>query len=486
VNRPLRRLAAIVFVAFAVLIAGATYAQVLAGPGYRDDARNTRAVLDDARRERGAIVSADGVLVAVSVADPTDARSFRRQYPEGPTYAHVVGVAATLLADRGLEAELAETLESGRDATISGLLSALSGDDARARSVRITIDHRLQQAAALALAEQPGAIVALDPTTGAIRAMVSSPTFDPNGLIGLSTELGNALEADPGRPLLNRAIQETYPPGSTFKIVTAAAAIESGEVGVDSGYPNPLELALEGTTATISNFDERTCGPNDSVTLATAFIRSCNTVFAMVGMETGAGDLVSIAEAFGLNDAIPFELSGADSAVPDAAGLADPGAVAQTALGQRDVRATPLQMALVAAAVANGGVVMTPFVVAQIIDADGDIEAETAPTEWRRATSPATARVLSDLMAAAVEQGTGRRAAVSGAEVFGKTGTAEVPDGPPHAWFVGFVRAEDTAPLAVAIVIESGGEAGLEATGGTVAAPIAADLFATWVALVQG
>jgi peptidoglycan glycosyltransferase len=483
VNRPLRRLAALVFVSFAVLAAGATYAQVLAGPTYRDDARNTRTVLDDARRERGAILSADGVLLAVSVADPTDTRSFRRQYPQGTTYAHVVGVAAALLADRGLEAELADTLESGRDATISGLLEALSGDDARARSVRLSIDHRLQQAAVAALGAQRGAVVAVDPTTGAVRAMVSSPTFDPNALVGLSVELGEALEEDPGRPLLNRAIQETYPPGSTFKVVTAAAAIGSGRATTDSAYDNPTSLSLPGTTATISNFDGGRCGDGDRVSLATAFVRSCNTVFAMVGMETGAADLAAAAEAFGFNDPVPFELSGATSAMPTAADLTDPGAVAQTALGQRDVRATPLQMALVAAAVANGGIVMTPYVVSEVIDVDGDVESVTEPTEWRRAISPATARVLSDLMADVVTAGTGRRAAVPGVDVYGKTGTAEVPDAPPHAWFIGFARADDVAPLALAIVVESGGEFGADATGGTVAAPMAAEIIAAWVAL---
>ncbi|MEE8330831.1 MAG: penicillin-binding transpeptidase domain-containing protein [Acidimicrobiia bacterium] len=485
-NRPLRRLAAVLFVAFAILAAGTTYAQVLAGPGYRDDNRNTRTIIDEARRERGAILSADGVVLAESVADPSDPRSFRRRYPQGPTYAHVVGVAATILADRGLEAELADTLESGRDATISGLFSALTGDDLRARSVRLTIDDRLQQAAVAALGGQKGAIVAIDPTTGAVLAMVSAPAFDPNGLIGLTTDLGNALENDPDRPLLNRAIQETYAPGSTFKTVTAAAAIEGGGAGADSLYPNPAQLTLPGSTATISNFNGGTCGPGDEVTLAVALIRSCNTVFGVIGMETGAGDLIGTAEAFGFNDDIPFALRGATSAVPPAESLAsDLPAVAQTALGQRDVRATPLQMALVASAIANGGVVMTPYVVDEIIDADGDVVEETAPTEWRRATSPATARVIADLLREAVETGTGRNAAVSGVVVAGKTGTAEVPDGPPHPWFIGFALMDTTSPIALAVVVESGGDLGDAATGGGVAAPIARQLIETWVALIS-
>jgi len=486
VNRPLRRLASVVFVAFAILAAGTTYAQVLAGPGYRDDNRNTRAILDEARRERGVILSADGALLAESISDPSDPRSFRRRYPQGPTYAHVVGVAATILADRGLEAELADTLESGRDATISGLFSALTGDDLRAHSVRLTIDDRLQHAAVEGLGGQRGAIVALDPTTGAVLAMVSAPTFDPNGLIGLTTDLGDALENDPSRPLLNRAIQETYAPGSTFKTVTAAAAIEVGGATADSLFPNPAQLALPGTTATISNFDGETCGPGDEVTLAVALIRSCNTIFGVIGMDAGAEDLIATAEAFGFNDAIPFALRGATSAVPDAESLVgDLAAVAQTALGQRDVRATPLQMALVASAIANGGVIMTPYLVDEIIDADGDVVDKTAPTEWRRATSPATARVIGDLMREAVDSGTGRNAAIRDLAVSGKTGTAEVPDGPPHAWFIGFALMDTTSPLALAVVIESGGDLGDDATGGGVAAPIARQLIETWVALIS-
>ena len=485
-NRPLRSLAAIVFTAFAVLVAGATYSQVVAGPRYRDDSRNTRTVLDDARRERGAILSADGVVLARSVADPGDVRSFRREYPEGSTYAHAVGVAATLLADRGLEAELAGILESDRDATISGLLSAVTGEDLRAQSVRLTLESRVQQAAVAALAGQTGAVVVIDAATGAVLVMVSEPSFDPNGLIGLSTELGEALEGDPDRPLLNRALQETYPPGSTFKIVTATAAIEAGVAGTDSVYPNPAQLALPGSTATISNFDGGTCGPGDEVALATAFIRSCNTIFGVVGMESGAGDLAATAEAFGFNGAIPFELDGAVSAIPTAGALGnDLAALAQTALGQRDVRATPLQMALVAAAIANGGVVMTPFIVREVIDADSNVVEVTAPTEWRRATSPATARVISDLMRRAVDSGTGRRAAVQDVAVHGKTGTAEVPDESPHAWFVGFAEIEGANPIALAVVVESGGDAGDEATGGSVAAPMAAAVIEAWLALVR-
>lgn len=486
-NLPLRRLAVVIFVAFGLLVASLTYSQVIAGPRYRDDPRNARVVLDRAGRERGGIVTADGVIVAESIADGEDERSFRRFYPQRSLYSHVVGYSSVLFGDTGLEEARGGALSSDRDATISGLFDALVGEDLRAKGLRLTIDHSLQQVASEALGDQMGAIVALDPSTGEILAMVSRPSFDPNTLITpASSDAGDALAADPAQPLLNRAIAATYAPGSTFKAVTAAAALESGEVGPATAYPNPGELELPGSTATIQNFGGGTCGDGEQATLETAFVRSCNTVFAIVGMENGAGDLVGQAESAGFNSEIPFDFDVEPSVIPDAESLVDDlPALAQTALGQRDVRATPLQMAQVAAAVANDGIIMTPYVVQQVVDADGEEVERTTPTEWRRAFSPSTANVLGGMMERVVTSGTGQRAAVPRVRVGGKTGTAEVPGGPPHAWFIGFgpVEAgEDEREIAVAVLVESGGAVGETATGGSVAAPIAQEVMSAWLA----
>lgn len=486
-NLPLRRLAIVIFVVFGLLVASLTYSQVIAGPRYRDDPRNARVVLDRAGRERGGIVTADGVIVAESVADTEDERSFRRSYPFGDLYSHVVGYSSVLFGDRGLENARGGALSSDRDATISGLFDALVGEDLRAKGLRLTIDHSLQQVASDALGDQAGAVVALDPTTGEILAMVSKPSFDPNTLVSpASSDAGDAIANDPTQPLLNRAIEVVYAPGSTFKTVTAAAAVESGGVGPTTEYPNLSELALPGSTATIQNFGGGTCGNGEQVTLETAFARSCNTVFGIVGMETGAGDLVGRAEAVGFNSEIPFDLETEPSTIPDADSLVDDlPALAQTALGQRDVRATPLQMALVAAAVANDGVVTTPYVVNDVIDADGEVVEATTPTEWRRAFSPSTASVLSDMMERVVTSGTGQGAAVPRVRVGGKTGTAEVPGGAPHAWFIGFgpIEAEEgDREIAVAVIVESGGSVGETATGGAVAAPIAQKVLSAWLA----
>lgn len=483
-NRPVRRLAVIVFVAFAVLLGGLTYNQVIAGPGYRDDPRNARVIIYESGRERGGIVTADGVVLARSTGTAGDSPTYTRVYPEGEYYAHVVGFASALLEDRGLEATRAGELLSQRDATITGLLSAIAGEDLSPKGLRLTLHDRLQRVAFDALGDQAGAVVAIDPTTGAILAMVSRPSYDPGSLVRADAVLaGEALDADPARPLLNRAVAETYPPGSTFKVVTAAAAIEGGSAGPETSYPNPVELELPGSTATIRNFSGDRCGGDERATMRLALVASCNTVFGIIGMETGEGDLVTAAEQFGFNQIVPFELEPAISTIPPAGELIDPAILAQTALGQRDVRAAPLQMALVAAAIANDGVIMTPYAVAEVVDSEGDVVDETVPSEWRRAVSPATARVITDMMIQVVTAGTGRAAAVSGATVAGKTGTAEVPGGAPHAWFIGFAALGDGAPgIALAVIVESGGAAGDAATGGSVAAPIAQVVLAEWLA----
>ena len=490
-NGPVRHLAIALFLGFTLLIGAVTWHQIIVGPDYRDDARNLRLVAGRTGRERGTIITADGVVVSRSVADPDDPRVFRREYPEGPLYGHIVGYSTLLFGSTGLEEARAEDLVSNRDATISGVIRAIVGGDVRAKGLGLTINHELQEIAATALGGQRGAVVALDPRTGAILAMVSSPTFDANELLGAgAAAAGDEIAADPNTPLLNRAINETYPPGSTFKIITTAAALETGVAGPATEFDDPIALELPGSTAVIRNFSRGACDDGVTVELQRAFARSCNTTFAALGLEVGASDLVDTAEAFGINSDVPFDLTSLASFLPateefdfNLAGLA------QTAIGERDVRVTPLQMALVGAAVANGGEIMEPYLVAEVFASDASIEAVTEPVVWRRAISPATADTIAELMELAVTSGTGTRAAVPGIRIGGKTGTAEVPGGPPHSWFVGFgpIEADEETPqIVVAVLVESGGDAGESATGGTVAAPIAQQLMAAFFGVPLG
>jgi penicillin-binding protein A len=481
-NAPLRRMAWAIIIGFAVLVAATVWIQAVAGPGYRDDPRNPRLVAWRVGRERGAIVTADAAVVARSDPNPLDKQTFTRVYPDNELNAHTVGYVSVLFGSRGLERTREADLVSHRDSTISGLLNAVLGGDPRPRGLRLTIDEELQRTAVEALDGERGSIIALDPTTGAVLASVSTPGFDPNVLVGPGAgSAGKQLDEDPAQPLLHRTIGTTYPPGSSFKIITAAAALETGVAGPATEFDDPEELELPGSTATIHNYDDGVCVDGDTVSLAEAFVLSCNTTFAALGMAVGGEALSETAEAFGFNQEIPYDLPVLTSTFPEPLDFAnDPPATAQNALGQRDVRATPMQMGIVAAAIANEGNIMVPYVVADVFKHDGSIESTTEPELWRRAVSPATAAVLTDLMEQAVISGTGRNAAVPGIRVAGKTGTAQVTGAAPDVWFVGFAPV-DPEPgerqIAVAIILEDGGPAGETASGGSIAAPIAATLF---------
>jgi len=482
-NVSLRRMAYAMFLAFVVLIGAVTYIQVIRGPEYKNDARNARVIATRTGRERGPILTADEVVLATSTPSSVDPKLYVRAYPESDLYAHTVGYTSVLFGSTGLESAWSRELVSNRDATISGVLNGLLGGDTRPRGLRLTIEHDLQEIAAEALGDQKGSVVALDPRTGAVLAMVSYPSFDPNTLTGSgSGNAGVALEDDADEPLRNRAIDETYAPGSVFKVITTASGLDFGVVSPSSEFPDPVELELPDSDGTISNFNGEVCDDGKSVTLETGFIRSCNTVFAQLGMDIGGDDLGSTAESFGFNRTIPFDLSVLVSFFPGEGSIEEnPSATAQSAIGQRDVQTTPLLMAMSAAAVANGGNAMVPYLVQDVFTSDGTIELSTEPSVWRRAMSPATASVLTEMMEQVVISGTGKKAAVPGVRIAGKTGTAEVTGHPPHAWFVGFGpvgASEDEPGIAIAVVVESGGNFGETATGGSVAAPIAQQVLA--------
>ena len=343
--------------------------------------------------------------------------------------------------------------------------------------MQLTLNPKAQRAATKGLRGRRGAVVALDPSTGAILAIVTSPTYDPNLLSSHDPAAMRAaykkLNADPRKPMLNRAARQTYPPGSTFKLVTAAAALESGRFQRDSTVLNTPRLDLPQTTSDLPNFDNRPCDPTGEATLEDALRRSCNVSFGQIGLDLGEEALRKQAEAFGFNQSFEIPMPSARSRFPDSL---NPPQTAQSAIGQFDVRSTPLQMAMVAAAIGNRGVVMKPHLIAEVRAPDLSVLDRTRPQELGRAISPQTASTLGEMMVAVVEKGTGTNARIDGVRVGGKTGTAQQGGArKPHAWFTSLADVND-AKVAVAVVIEDGGGAA-EVSGNQLAAPVAREVM---------
>lgn len=475
-NRPLRRVALACLVLFGLLLGQANWVQVVKATAYRNDPRNTRVLLRTYDRERGAIVVGTGssrVAVAMSVATK-DTLKYLRTYPGGPAYAPVTGFASLVYGYSGIE-HLDDSVLSGDDPRllVRRLSDYITGRQVAGGSVLLTLNPRAQQAAFAGLQGRAGAVVALDPRTGAVLAMASSPSYDPSVLSSHDPAAIRAaytrLLNDPGSPLLNRAVEQTYPPGSTFKLVTTAAALAAGDTA-STRLPSPTVLKLPGTTATLSNFAGESCG-GTTITLADALRISCNTAYGGLGMTLGEDRLRRQADAFGFDGGtlhVPQRV--ATSVFPQGLTKAQD---AQSAIGQYDVRVTPLQMAMVAAGIANGGDVMQPYLVQEVQAPDLSPLALASPQLYRHAVSASVAQQLTAMMELVVTRGTGTQAQIPGVRVAGKTGTAQHQVGsPPHAWFVGFAPAQDPK-VAVAVLIENGGGAGVGATGGQVAAPLA-------------
>jgi len=479
-NGPIRRLALGVFGLMGALLLAVTWFQVVRADDLKTDPRNPRPALTERGKERGLIVASDGIILAQSIEDP-EHREFLREYPEGPAFAHAVGYSSFLVGETGLEAAYSSELRSRRDLTISDLIAALLGRDLRPKSLEITIDPQLQRAAYQALGNRRGAVVALDPRTGAILASVSTPSFDPELLLGNDAAAQwEAMLIDPAQPLADRGTKELFAPGSTFKTVVSAAGIDTGAVGPGSIFDDPEEFDLPGSEATISNFSGRVCNDGVSVTLLDAFVRSCNTTFADLAIQLGAVDIGITSEALGFNTDIPYEWAVPQAAWDTESLLNDPAALGQSGIGERDVRVTPLHMAMIAGAVANNGLVANPYLVKRIYDSGGETVETVEPTEFGRAMAPETASVLAQMMERVVTEGTGRLAAVPAVRVAGKTGTATGASEFSNPWFIGFAPV-DNPTIALAVLIEGSPESGESATGGSTAAPIASTLFDVWL-----
>ncbi|MGO4340442.1 peptidoglycan D,D-transpeptidase FtsI family protein [Pedococcus sp. 2YAF34] len=474
-NAPLRRLSMVVALLFSALLISSTMIQFVDAQALQNRPDNRRTLLATYARERGQVL-VGGTPVAKSVASK-DELKWLRTYPQGKLYAHVTGFYSfTYGAGGGVEGAENSLLSGSSDKLFyRRVTDILTGRDQTGASLELTINAKAQAAAEKALGGQRGAVVALDPSTGAVLALVSHPSYDPSVLSSHDTnavvKAWKDLNADPTRPMVDRAIAgNLYPPGSTFKIVTSAAALESGKFTEESLLPGPAVLDLPLTSTPLPNDDRQPCGPNDKVTLKRALEISCNTAFGWLGMDLGADAFRAQAAKFGLGDRLSIPMNVTPSSVP--AELNAP-QLAQSAIGQYDVRVTPLQVAMIAAAVANRGVVMRPYLVKKVTSSDLETIDETQPEQLSQAVSAQTAAALTRMMQGVVQSGTGTAAQISGVDVAGKTGTAQHEKGkPPHAWFTSFAPASD-AKVAVAVVVEDGGTAGNEAAGGRVAAPIA-------------
>jgi peptidoglycan glycosyltransferase len=516
-NRSIRKIAAALAVLFAAIFLNLNYVQVVKGSDYRNAAGNKRVLLNEYASPRGAIV-VGGTNVAVSKSTK-DELKYLRVYPDGAMYAPVTGYYSYIYGRSGIEQSEDDVL-SGNDPRLFGtqLSSLLTGRNPKGGSVELTLNKAAQRAAYKAMKAngkmRRGAVVALDPTTGAILAAVSTPSYDPSVL---SSHNANSIEkawkqlnANKKQPMLNRAFRQLYPPGSTFKIVVAAAALKAGyapdsKVFAPVGYwpfqPKKTSACpADVASSCVQNFEGESCASGTKATLEFALAKSCNTAFAALAVDKLGGDRIAdMAERFGFADpyadtenppdfcdppGLQVPLPVCNSTVGSNGDLADPGALSHTSFGQQDAKMTPLQGAMLSAAVANNGVLMQPYLVAKELSPNLSTLSQTQPHQLSQVLTPDLDAELRQMMQAVVEapEGTGGPAQITDLPditVGGKTGTADTGQysrnskTQPDAWFTGYALQAGQPKIAVAVILENAGVSGDEVTGGLAAAPVA-------------
>lgn len=480
-NSRIRRLALVLIVLYVVLFVQLNLIQVAGKQRLGNDSRNTRQTVRNFNDPRGDIVTDDGVVIATSVkSEAGDPFEWQRTYPGGDLYAPVTGYYTFGHGATQVERTQNDVLAGRTDAQqITGLASLFNGADTTG-SVIVSIDSRIQQAAKDALAGREGTVVVIEPATGAVKAMYSNPTYDPN-LIAVhddefAGDLITFLDDVPGDPLLANAYQQRYMPGSTFKVITTAAALDDGLINLGSTWADESEFVPPQTNDPIQNYGGSTCGGD----LTEVFRRSCNTPFARIAIEMGPEKMVEAAARFGIGEPIPFDLPRPASSIfgtvqyfVDNIPLLGIGG-----FGQGNTQMVPLHMAMVAAAVANDGVMMKPHVVEATVDHDGNVIDRTVATPWKTAMTPFTAGIMNGLMVQVVQNGTASCCLnlANGVQAAAKTGTAQLnATGEPqrsHAWIIGFAPAE--APrYAIAVILKGTTDEISAGTGGRLAGPVA-------------
>jgi penicillin-binding protein A len=466
VNRAMSKVFIITVVLFLALIVNLTWIMGVRAQWFQDRPENKRSIAKEMKIRRGDILGYDGSVMAGTVR-----RSgyYYRRYPNGTLAPQLLGYDSVRYGRSGIEAQLNDQLTGqASDLGLQSWVDRLLGRRPKGADLRLTLVPAVQKVAQTELQGQKGAIVVLDPKTGALIASASAPAYDPADL----DDRWATLSKDPSAPLLNRPTQGLYVPGSAFKVVTGSAGLDTGKVTPDTEFVDTGTYVVFG--GKVTNYGGAVYGPND---LTIAMTLSINTTFAKVGNMLGRKRLINGAQRYGFYKTPPLELPAGEVVAsgrygkqgllsPDA--FMDPLDVAWAACGQEKLLATPLQMALVAGGVANGGRVMKPYYLQEVLAPDGSVVSKAQPEQWLVATKALTATELNDMMQRVVNAGTATAAALEGIQVAGKTGTAEKGDGTNLAWFIGFAPAEDPT-VAIAVVIED-----TQSTGGEAAAPLAA------------
>jgi peptidoglycan glycosyltransferase len=500
VDRRIRRLGIGLVVLFGLLFAQLSWVQVFHADAIKGQPANARRqIIAEYKVERGPILTADGVVMAQSVRNPERRAElrFRRVYDVGPLYAGLTGYYSRIYGRSELE-QAANAYLSGDapELAVSTFADLILGRERKGGAVFTTIRSDLQEAAAAALGDLPGAVVAVEPETGDVLALYANPSYDPNTLSsGTDEEIQQAweaIESDPEKPLISRAKDELFLPGSTGKLITASAALEDGVDPVRDQWPNPRELDLPQTTNTLENFGGSLCnGGSRTVSMAEAFQESCNVTFAEIGLDLGAEKMSDQARAYGFcptdppaqttceEPTIPFVLPWANGRFPVPSYFTDrQPQLAFSAIGLDNVLTNPLHMALISAAIANDGTMMEPRLITEVRDATGRVVREFGTEQYGQPVSDGSAREMRAMMLSVTQPGGTASSAFAGfpIPVAGKTGTAtNGEDRPPNAWFTAFAPGApgNEARIAVAVIVLDGGDLGNEATGGQVAAPIA-------------
>ncbi|MEV1083100.1 penicillin-binding transpeptidase domain-containing protein [Streptomyces sp. NPDC050211] len=472
-NKTIRRVSVFTLLLVFALLVRATWVQFYDGQALADDSKNRRNAIETYSSPLGNIIVAGDAITGSARTKGSDL-AYKRTYTDGELYAAVTGYASQSYAPTQLEG-IYQDLLNGTDTRLKTLMDTVTDKRADPGNVVTTIEPDVQKAAYEALGDKKGAAVAIDPKTGKILGVVSTPSYDPTSLTDADTA-GTAwkqLNADSDKPLTNRALRQPLPPGSTFKLVVAAAALEDGLYSsVDEKTDSPNPYPLPGTTRTLDN--ENASAPCENATIRTALQYSCNNVFGKMAVDLGQDKLKSMAEKFGFNDETQdVPVRAYPSVYPS--GM-DKAQTALTGIGQFDVTATPLQMAMVSAAIANGGELVTPHMVSEITDSGGDaLENYDDNTNTTRIVSSDTAEQLQSAMETVVSKGTGTNAQISGATVGGKTGTAQHGENnskTPYAWFTSYAKSGDKE-VAVAVMVEQSDAARSEVSGNGLAAPVA-------------